>query len=172
MSCREHRFSWLSLSIRHYRPTYSAGPQDYILCLYTAVVDRFMPDVQHLSPLENVAFEQCPSCLVHLIWIILEMGGRWPYSCSFVGCCFQDLFNMAYSILVQLPSSLFFMLFVRVYVLHPYCSMNTTTDSKKLRFISSDRSDFHMTYSQSIADDIFARRVLMSFFVDEMLLPI
>ena len=40
-------------------------------------------------------------CLVHLIWIVLEMGGRWPYSCCFVGCCFQNLFNMTFCILVQ-----------------------------------------------------------------------
>ena len=29
------------------------------------------------------------------------MGGRWPYSCCFVGCCFQHLFNMTCGILVQ-----------------------------------------------------------------------
>ena len=42
---------------------------------------------------------------------------------------------------------------------------------KKLRFILSDRSDFHMTDSQSIADHAFAGCVLMSFSVDETLLP-
>ena len=43
---------------------------------------------------------QCPACLVHLIWIVFVMGGRWPYSWCFVGCCLQDLFNIARSILV------------------------------------------------------------------------
>ena len=27
------------------------------------------------------------------------MGGRWPYSCCSVECCFRDLFNIARSIL-------------------------------------------------------------------------
>ena len=49
--------------------------------------------------------QQCLTCLVYLIWIVLEIGGRQPYRCCFVGCCFQDLFNMARSILVQFPSS-------------------------------------------------------------------
>ena len=47
-------------------------------------------------------FQQYPTYLNHLIWMVLEMGGEWPYSCCFVGCCFQDLFNIAHSILVQL----------------------------------------------------------------------
>ena len=35
------------------------------------------------------------------------MGGRWPYSCCFVGCCLQDLFNIARYILVQFFSNTF-----------------------------------------------------------------
>ena len=42
----------------------------------------------------------CPACLVCLILIVFMMGGRWPYSCCYVGCCLQDLFNIAHSILV------------------------------------------------------------------------
>ena len=48
----------------------------------------------------SLLLQQCPTCLVHLTLIIFMMGGRWPYSCYFVGCCLQDLFNIAYSILV------------------------------------------------------------------------
>ena len=44
--------------------------------------------------------QQCPACLVHLTWIVFVMGGRWPYSWCLVGCCHQDLFNIARSILV------------------------------------------------------------------------
>ena len=44
-------------------------------------------------------------------------GGKWPYSCCFVGCCLQDFFNIACSILVQLPSS-FFSIHLVVYVVH------------------------------------------------------
>ena len=56
---------------------------------------------------------QCPACLAHLIWMIFEMGGRCPYSCSFVGCCLQDLFNTARCILVQLPSRFLFIRLVK-----------------------------------------------------------
>ena len=88
------------------------------------------------------------------------MGGRWRYSCCFLGCCFQELFNIARSILTQLPSSFFSIQFVSVYVVHPYNSMDTTAAWKKLRFISSDRSDFHMNDNLSIADHAFTSRVL------------
>ena len=44
--------------------------------------------------------QQCPVCLVRLTWIVFVMGGRWPYSWCFVGCCRQDLFNIARNILV------------------------------------------------------------------------
>ena len=44
--------------------------------------------------------QQCSACLVHLAWIVLLMGGRWPYSWCLVGCCHQDLFNIARNILL------------------------------------------------------------------------
>ena len=31
--------------------------------------------------------QQCPACLVRLTWIVFVMGGRWPYTWCFVGCC-------------------------------------------------------------------------------------
>ena len=48
----------------------------------------------------SLLLQQCPACLVRLTWIVFVMGGWWPYSCCFVGCCRQDLFNIAHSILV------------------------------------------------------------------------
>ena len=44
---------------------------------------------------------QWPACLVCLTWIVFTMGGRWPYSWCLVGCCRQDLFNIACKILVS-----------------------------------------------------------------------
>ena len=44
--------------------------------------------------------QQCPACLVHLTCIVFVMGGKWPYSWCLVGCCRQDLFNIALNILV------------------------------------------------------------------------
>ena len=68
----------------------------------------------------SLLLQQCPACLARLIWIVFVMGGGWPYSCCFVGCCLQDLFN----------SRLF-----SVHVVHPYSSIDTITAWKKLRFI-------------------------------------
>ena len=48
----------------------------------------------------SLLLQQCPACLARLTWIVFVMGGRWPYSWCFVGCCRQDLFNIARNILV------------------------------------------------------------------------
>ena len=48
----------------------------------------------------SLLLQLCPTCLVHLIWIFFVIGGRWLYSSCFVGCCIQDLSNIARSILV------------------------------------------------------------------------
>ena len=46
----------------------------------------------------SLLLQQCPACLVRLAWIVFVMGGRWPYSWCLVGCCCQDLFNIARNI--------------------------------------------------------------------------
>ena len=71
----------------------------------------------------SLLLHQSPACFVHLIWMVLEMGGRWWYSCCFVRCCFQDLFNIAHSILVQLLSGFFSIRLVSVHVVHPYVNL-------------------------------------------------
>ena len=48
----------------------------------------------------SLLLQQCLACLVYLTWIVFVMGGRWPYSWCLVGCCHQDLFKIARSILV------------------------------------------------------------------------
>ena len=48
----------------------------------------------------SLLFQQCPACLVRLTWIVFVIGGRWPYSWCLVGCCRQDLFKIARSILM------------------------------------------------------------------------
>ena len=85
------------------------------------------------------------SSRVTSIWIVQVMIGRWPYSCCFVGCYLQYVFNIARSIFVLLPSSFFSICLVNVHVVHPYSSIDTITSWKKLRFILSVMSDFHMT---------------------------
>ena len=99
----------------------------------------------------SLLLQQCPACLVRLAWIVFEMGGRWQYSWCLVGCCGQDLFNIALNILVYLPSSFFSSRFISIQVVHPYRSIDTTAAWKKPRFILSVRFDFYMIDSLSIA---------------------
>ena len=42
----------------------------------------------------SLLLQQCPEYLVRLILIVFMTGGRWPYSCCFVGCCHQNLYNI------------------------------------------------------------------------------
>ena len=62
----------------------------------------------------SLLLQQCPAWLVRLTLIVFVMGGRWPYSWCFVGCCLQDLFNIAHNILVDLLSSFFSSRFVSI----------------------------------------------------------
>ena len=50
--------------------------------------------------ISSLLLQQCPACLVRLACIVFVIGGRWPYSWCRVGCCCQDLFNIARNILV------------------------------------------------------------------------
>ena len=108
----------------------------------------------------SLLLQQCPACLFRLTWIVFVMGGRWLYSCCFLGCCLLDLFNIARSILVLLPSSFFSIRLVSVHAA-----------GRNLRFILLARSCFYMTDSLSVAVHAFANRVLISVSVDETLLP-
>ena len=102
-----------------------------------------------------------------LIWMVWGRGGRWPYSCCFMGCCLQDLFNTACNILAQLLLSFFSTRLVSVHVVYPYSSIDTTASWKKMRLILSGRPDFHMTDCLLKAVHAFVSRVLMSFSVVE-----
>ena len=78
---------------------------------------------------------------------------------------------VAHSILVQFPPSLFSLRFVRVHVVHPYCSIDITAVWKKFRFISSGGSKFHTFDSLPIAVHAFVWRILTSLLADETFLP-
>ena len=54
----------------------------------------------HLILNSFLLLQQCHACLIRQTWIVFVMGGRWPYSWCLVGCCRQDLFNIARNILV------------------------------------------------------------------------
>ena len=82
------------------------------------------------------------------------------------GSSYLDSFRDGWSVAVQLllcrvlsPG-----LFVNVHEVHKYSIIDTAAAwKKKLCFILSVRSDFHMTYNPSIAVNAFASPVLMSF---------
>ena len=38
----------------------------------------------------SLLLQRCPAYILRLIWMVLEIGGKCPYNCCFVGCCFQD----------------------------------------------------------------------------------
>ncbi len=113
----------------------------------------------------------CSACLVRLTLIVFVMGDWWPYSCSFVGCCLQDLFNIPCSILVLLPLSFFSSRSVSVHVVHPHSRIDMIAAWKKLCFILSVRSDFHKIDILLITVHTFVSRVSMSVSFDETLLP-
>ena len=106
MSRQQHVYPWPSLTTLSNRPLLLVGLQGYIPYRHWAVVCRFylvvLPLLSHVKRSaslmsSSLLLQQCPACLVRLILIVFEMDGRWPYSCCFVGCCIQDLFNIARS---------------------------------------------------------------------------
>ena len=106
MSYRPHGYPWPSLATFHYRSSPQADLLDYIPYLHITAVCMFeLVVLLLLGHKWGSIGVHSPACLVRLTWIIFVMGGRWPYSWYFVGCCRQDLFNIARNILVKLPSS-------------------------------------------------------------------
>ena len=109
----------------------------------------------------------CSACLAHLIWRVCEMRGKWPYSCCFVGCCFQDLFKSTYSIIVQLPFSFFSKHFLQVF--QPYDSFSQL-QLGRIPVLFYWRSDFHMVNNLSIIVHSLPMCMLALLSVDEILL--
>ena len=89
------------------------------------------------------ASQQYPACLVCLTWMVCEIGGKWPYRCCFVGCCFL-LLKIACNILVLFPSRLLPNLFIKVKVKQPYSCSNTATVWK----ISHFTREMRLPYSR------------------------
>ena len=109
----------------------------------------------------SLLLQQCPACLVHLTRIAFMMGGRWPYSCALWGVASRNYSILLAAFLCNCRLAFFSSRFVSIQVVHPYSSIDTTAAWKKLRFILSVRSDFHMINSLSIAVRAFVSRVLM-----------
>ena len=129
MSRHQRRYPRPSLATPPYRPLLPAGLQGYIpyrhrtaVCRVRAGRSAFCLSMWRSTSLmsSSLLLKQYPACLVRLILIVFVMGGRWLYSCYFVGWCLQDLFNIARSILALLPSSFFTIRLVSFPVVHSY----------------------------------------------------
>ena len=115
----------------------------------------------------------CPYFSSSILYVLFILFGwiacKWSYSCFFMRCCYQDLFNRACSPLVQFPPCFFSIRFVSVYVVHPYNSIDTTTAWKKSCLILLDRLDFCIIDSLSIAVHAFTKCILTSLSVKTLL---
>ena len=98
---------------------------------------RLCEEVYRSTSLMNssLLLQQFPACLVRLTSIVFMMGGRWQYSCCFVGCCLQELFCLARCILVQLQSSFFSIRLASVHVVHPYSSIDYIPILKHTKYV-------------------------------------
>ena len=74
-----------------------------IKCLYRSDLYKFLLVSQYLCVHVRMSlislsllFQQFPA---YIIWMVCMMWCKWPHSCCFVGCCFQDLFKTAHCIL-------------------------------------------------------------------------
>ena len=119
-------------------------------------------DLKKNVPYEFVFLSPAVSRMPCSSWMVFEMGTKWPHSCCFVGCCFPDLFKTARSIIYC--SFLAFMWCIHTIVL-------TQSQLEKIRFILLYRSDFYIIVNQLKAFYTFARGMLTSLSVDEILLP-
>ena len=80
--------------------------------------------------MQSVYSPASAGCLVRLILMALDMGGK----CTYISSFFVGFVQYSLSILVQFSSMSFSIHFVRVHVVHPYSSPDTTTARKKVLF--------------------------------------
>ena len=107
--------AWISLTLSHHfslsfiasgrssglHPVFSHSSWMYVRAGRPAFARPYVGVHRSTSLMSSsLLLQQCPAYLVRLTWIVFVMGGRWPYSWFLVGCCRQDLFNIARSILV------------------------------------------------------------------------
>ena len=110
-----HATSWISLTLSRHFPLSFIAPgrssglhpvSSHSCCMYVragrpALAQPYVGVHRSTSLMSSsLLLQQCPACLVRLTWIVFVMGGRGPYSWCLVGCCRQDLFNIALNILV------------------------------------------------------------------------
>ena len=111
---------------------------------------------------------QSLACLIHLNWMVCEMGSKWSHSYCFVRCCFQDL-------LKQHAASLYCsrLVFSSVVSLQlKWCNHTLILIWLQVGRIPilSEGSDFYMVINLSKAVHAFPMHMLILLSVDEILL--
>ena len=104
MSHHQHGYPWPSPASGRFSRPHPVSAQSccvYVLAGQPAFA-RPCEGVHRSTSLmsSSLHLQQCPACLILLTWLVFVMGVKWLYSCCFVGCCLQDFFNIAHSILV------------------------------------------------------------------------
>ena len=156
----------LSFSLTFFRHSSLSFIASVGLLMYILWVYRAVGDLVGQQTLACPYFSNTIPHLVHFIWMGLEIGGLLPYNCCFVGCCLQDLFNIARSILEQFLSSFFCICLVSIHIVE----LTQLLLGRNCIFILSDDSDFNMIYNLLIVVHALVCCILMSFSVDEILL--
>ena len=143
---------WISLDDNHYTTRANIYLSIY-LCVRERVCETFRP-VKYLS---MCVWERESVCVCVCVW----EREREIQTCRFlIGLVGREFANG--------PCS-FSLYFVRVQMVRSYSSTDTAITWEKSVFILSERSDFYMIDNLSIAVHAFARCMVTSLLVDEML---
>ena len=153
----------LSLAIHPSRSLFLVNPPDGNQCQYRTYEYKLFVH-------EFVFTSKAVSSMSWLIYLVCEMGGKWPYRSCFVRCYFRDVFKRGHSNLFYFPSSFFSRRFTGVHVVQSYSSTDKATPWKNSNFILSETSNFHMLDNLSVAIHTLPIRMLTSLSVDEELL--
>ena len=108
MSCHQHGYPWPSLATSPYHSSPLAGLQGYspyphraAVCMFKLVVLSLLGHMWGFIGVHHLWARPCfSSSVLRLTWIVFVIGGWWPYSWWFVGCCLLDLFNISRSVLM------------------------------------------------------------------------
>ena len=158
-SCVDSMDSFDSFIIHPYQPSLLEDPLDGIQCLYIAdeCTQHWCIHVgEHKGELClwvcDCFSSSYPACIVCLTLMVCEMGGKWPYTCYFVGFCFQDFLCNTHLAFFFLSTSLKFRWYSYTIVL-------IQLPLGRISFILSERLDFLMVHNLLIAVSVFPLQI-------------
>ena len=115
------KYTWWLVKPRSKKVFVYILKKEAVLCKFLLIGQHWHDHVKGSIEEYHLWVHSCFSSNVpHFLFVLsyLELGVEWSYRCCFVGCCFHDLSNIAYSILLQFLSSFFSMRFVSIQVVH------------------------------------------------------